>query len=127
MSDTVPVLSLPPPPPYNLTAANYVELTVFLNDTTLFEGDSALLACVGYSHFGFDITWTYNGETLMNSSGVDIIEENILRGERQFRQSILRLCGLEVADSGDYTCIISNNQISTGDTIQLTVLGWCAC
>ena len=103
--------------------AEGVELTVISNDTSLSEGDTALLACVGYAQSGVEITWSLGGETVMNDSLVTIYEEDIVEGGRVYKQSFLQLCSLEVADAGDYTCFVRNSGNSANATTHLSVSG----
>ena len=93
------------------------------NDTSLLEGETALLACVGYSEDDVEVTWTRNGATVVNSSLISTYQEETVQGGRVFKQSFLQLCSVEVADSGAYTCVISNGQTSANSSVQLTVSG----
>ena len=91
------------------------------NDTSLLEGETALLACVGYSEDDVEVTWTRNGATVVNSSLVSTYQEETVQGGRVFKQSFLQLCSVEVADSGAYTCVISNGQTSDNSSVQLII------
>ena len=91
------------------------------NDTSLLEGETALLACVGYSEDDVEVTWTRNGATIMDSLLVSTYQEDTVRGERVFRMSFLQLCSVEVADSGAYTCVVSSGQTSANSSVQLIV------
>ena len=98
-------------------------MTVISNDTSLSEGDTALLACVGYAQSGVEITWSLGGETVMNDTLVTIYEEDIVEGGRVYRQSFLQLCSLQVSDAGNYTCFVRNSGNSANATTRLSVSG----
>ena len=87
------------------------------NDTALRTGETALLACVG---FGEEISWSFNGAPVVNTSFITICEEDVQR-ERMFKQSFIRIRTLVEADAGGYTCIISDGYTTTNATTQLTV------
>ena len=93
------------------------------NDTSLVEGETVLLACVGSSRIDVDISWSLNGQTVQNSSLVTIYEEEVVQGSRTFKQSFLQLCSLELSDAGDYTCEVTNGQTTDNATLTLDVLG----
>ena len=86
-------------------------------------GDTAFLVCVGYGQPSVEISWTLNGEVVMNGSLVTIYEEEVSRGGRLFKQLFLELCSLELSDSGIYTCTVSNGQTVANATTQLSVYG----
>ena len=92
------------------------------NNTSLVEGETALLVCVGYSRIDVEISWSLNGQTVQNSSLVTIYEEEVVRGSRTFTKSFLQLCSMELSDAGDYTCEVTNGQTTDNATIALDVL-----
>ncbi len=104
-----------------------VELVIISNYTSLSEGETALLACVGYGLPSVEISWMRDGQTVMNSSLVSIAEEDVTQGERLFKQSFLQICSVEMADAGEYTCIVSNGEVSVNSSTQLTVTGKYIC
>ena len=106
---------------YIIIVVNQLELVMISNDTSLFVGDAALLACVGFGVPDVEITWTLNGDTVMNSSLVTITEEEVTQGGRVFLQSFLELCSLAVSDSGVYTGSVSNGETMVNATTQLSV------
>ena len=103
--------------------AEAAELVIISNHTSLPEGETALLACVGYGVPSVDVTWMLNGQAVLNSSLVSITEEDLVRGERTFRQSFLQICSVGMANAGVYTCVVSNGETSVNSTTQLTVTG----
>ena len=94
------------------------EVFVISNDTALRTGETALLACVG---FGEEISWSFNGAPVVNTSLITICEEDVAQGERIFKQSFLHIRSLGEGDAGGYTCIISDGFTTTNATTQLTV------
>ena len=97
---------------------------VILSDhSSVTKGETALLACVGQGFPLVEISWMRNGQRLVNSFLVTITEENVTHGERLFKQSFLQICSVEIADAGEYTCIVSNGEVSVNSSTQLTVTG----
>ena len=107
----------------NITGAAELELVVISNDTSLTVGDTALLTCVGYGQPDVQITWSRNGESIMNASLISINEEEVTQGGRLFKQSFLELCSLQSSDAGDYVCTVSNGAATANATTQLLVSG----
>ena len=99
------------------------EVVVISNDTTLRTGETAVLACVGFGEPEVEISWSFNGEPVVNTSLITISEEDVVRGERIFKQSFLQICSLAEADAGGYTCIASDGFTADNATTQLTVTG----
>ena len=88
------------------------------NDTFLKTGDSGILVCVATNE---NITWSYNGLPLTNTSLVSVYEEDIVEGGRVYKQSFLQLCSLVTANAGGYTCAVTNGLTEDNATIQLIV------
>ena len=103
--------------------AEVAEVVAISNSTSLVEGETALLVCVGYSRIDVDISWSLNGQTVQNSSLVTIYEEEIVQGSRTFTKSFLQLCSLELSDAGEYTCEVTNGQTTDNATLIIDVLG----
>ena len=97
------------------------EVVVISNDTTLRTGDTAVLACMGFGEPDVEISWSFNGATVVNTSLITIYQENVVQGERLFKQSILQICNLSESDAGGYTCIASDGFTTANTTTQLTV------
>ena len=72
--------------------------------TTIFDGDTALLLCVGYGLPDIDFTWAFNGQNITNSSLINIYGDR----EGVLRKSFIEICGASRSSSGIYTCTISN-------------------
>ena len=64
---------------------------------------------------------------VMASERIFILQENLLISElnRRYVQSFLRICSAEMADAGNYTCVISNTVDYLNTTRQLTVRRKC--
>ena len=97
------------------------EVEVISNDTALRTGDTALLACVGFGEPEVEISWSFNGAPVVNTSLITIYEEDFVQGERIFKQSLLQICSLAESDAGGYTCIVGDGFTSDNATTQLTV------
>ena len=91
------------------------------NDTTLRAGETALLACVGFGEPDVEISWSFNGAPVTNTSLITIYEEDVVQGERLFKQSFLQICSLAESDAGSYTCVVSDGFTTANSTTQLTV------
>ena len=90
-------------------------------DAVLRTGEAALLACVGFGEPDVEISWSFNGAPVVNTSLITICEEDSLQGERIFKQSFLQIRSLGKADAGDYNCIVSDGFTTTNATTQITV------
>ena len=98
-----------------------VEVVVISNDTALRTGETALLVCVGFGEPEVEISWSFNGAPVVNASLITIYEEDLVQGERIFKQFFLQICNLAESDAGGYTCIASNGFTTDNATTQLTV------
>ena len=97
------------------------EVVVISNSTTLRTGETALLACVSFGEADVEISWSFNGASVVNTSLITIYEEGVVQGEMIFKQSFLQICSLAKADAGGYTCIASDGFTTDNATTQLTV------
>ena len=96
---------------------------VISDHASVVQGEAGLLACVGQGYPTVEITWMHNGQTIINSSATSIFEEDVIQGERLFKQSFLRICNINIEDAGSYVCILSNGETSVTSSTQLTVAG----
>lgn len=92
-------------------------------NTTLEEGETVLLACVGYSEPYVNVTWMINGAPVNVSSPRISTWQETIGEDRPYQISFLRFCSAEMADAGAYTCVASNRQTAVNRTVQLTVMG----
>ena len=97
------------------------EVVWISNDTALRRGETALMACVGFGEPGVEISWSFNGALVVNTSLITIYEEMVVQGERIFKPSFLKICSLVEADAGGYTCIASDGLTTANTSTQLTV------
>ena len=99
-------------------------LAAISDHSTLFEGDTALLTCLGYGTPDVEITWRLNGEIVVNSSLVTIFEEDVpLQVRGVLKESTLQVCGVRFTDTGDYTCTVSGGLASSTASTQLSLVG----
>lgn len=59
----------------------------------------------------------------MNSTSVTIVESDILLGGVLFKQSVVQICSVGFAESGTYTCTVTNTQIDIDASTELHVFG----
>ena len=102
-----------------------LDLALITNDTSVDVGDNVLLICVGYGQPSVSITWSRNGQEIANGSNVYVTEEDVELGGRVFRQSFLRLCGLQTCQSGIYNCSINNGISTVKSYTSVSVEGTC--
>ena len=105
---------------HGITAAGYIQLVAISDHVTLSEGETTILTCLGYGQPDVELMWTFNDENITNSSVVTVYED---QEGRFIKQLFLEICSVRAADSGIYTCTISNNEASVSAMTQLTVSG----
>ena len=99
-----------------------IELVMISSHTSATEGETALLACIGYGLPDVEVTWLHNGGIIVNSSLSYVSEEDVVQERRLLRQSFLQICDVEVTNAGVYTCIVSNAEISVNSSTELMLL-----
>ena len=92
------------------------------NVTSPNAGHTTLLVCVGHGLPDPEITWSFNGEILGNTSLTTIYEEAV-PGREMFKQTILQLCSVETSQAGRYTCSVTNGHKTATATTRLIVSG----
>ena len=92
------------------------------NVTSPDAGHTALLVCVGHGLPDPEITWSFNGEPLANTS-LTTIYEKAVPGREMFKQSILQLCSVNTSQAGRYTCSVTNGHKTDNATTRLIVSG----
>ena len=90
-------------------------------DLSLNTGETALLSCVGFGEPHVEISWSFNGAHIANTSLTPIFEENIVQGTKLYKQSFLQLCSVAMSNAGDYTCVTSSGHTTSNATTRLTV------
>jgi len=78
---------------------------------------------VGHGEPAVGVSWSFNGQTLVNASYVTIYDEDVVEGGITFRQSVLQLCLLGRANDGVYTCTVSNGLSQVNATTRVNVTG----
>ena len=78
---------------------------------------------MGHGEPAVGVSWSFNGQTLVNASYVTIYDEDVVEGGITYRQSILQLCFLRNSNSGAYTCTVSNGFLQVNATTQVNVTG----
>lgn len=96
-----------------------MEILAISNETTLDEGETALLSCLGHGDLDVGISWWFNGARVGNTSLTTVYGEDLVKGGRVFMQSFLELCSVTTSAMGGYTCVISNSRRSVNSTVQL--------
>ena len=99
------------------------EVTIISNNSSVAEGESALLTCVGSGPSPVVITWIHKGRVILTSPQATILEEHVFVGTSRFTQSFLRICSVGLKDAGDYTCVVSIGETSANSSTHLTVTG----
>lgn len=104
-----------------------LSLVALSNHTSLSEGGTALLTCVGYGTPDVEVSWSFNNETVTNSPTVTVIsDERVLPEQGVMRQSTLQICDAdEISSTGEYMCIISVGPLSQNASTQLFLSGKC--
>jgi hypothetical protein len=70
-----------------------------------------------------DISWSFNGAPVANTSLTTIYEERFFKGGIPFQQSLLRICGVLPTQAGAYTCTATNGQSIATAITELIVFG----
>ena len=98
-------------------------MVIISENSSIAEGETGLLACVGSGVPTVNITWMRNGQVILNliSPQISISDEHAFLVGTVFTQSFLQICGVSMEDAGDYTCVVSNGQHSASSTTQLAV------
>ena len=102
-------------------ATSVVDVVAISNPTTLEEGETAVLACVGYGDPSADARWFRDGMLITNSSLVSTYRETVDLYGVTLRQSFLELCSVDPSDSGVFTCVVDNFQVRATADVQLDV------
>ena len=98
-------------------------MVIISDHSSVTVGEIALLTCVGSALPSVEITWMHDGQAVVNSSLNYISEEDMIQGDRLFKQLSLQICSVKLADAGSYTCVVSNGETSAISSTQLTVTG----
>ncbi len=103
-----------------------VTIVIGPEDVTVESGSTVFVTCVAYSEDILSITWIQNdNQTILDNSTstrVTVYEELVTEGGLTFVQSILEVCSVEVADSGNYSCVASSGVRNDSTSFELTIL-----
>lgn len=89
--------------------------------TTINTGETAYLVCVAPSDQ--DITWMRNGAPVANNSLLNNYEVLSTAYTVTVKSSFLRICGTNMSDAGQYTCMVGTGIFAVSATVQLNVNG----
>ena len=95
-----------------LSSTGQVRVLLYPEDNTTTTSDSIVFACIATGVPPPDIIWLKDSVQLSNELS-NITESRFSNDSGYFTLSVLTLCDLELSDSGQYSCVASNN-ISTG-------------
>lgn len=90
--------------------------------SSVFEGDTAVLLCIGRGTPEVDINWLRNGDPVVTSPLVSVTQDN---SSDLYTQSFLQICGIRLIDSGDYVCSVNTSVISVEEAAEIAVS--CEC
>lgn len=99
------------------------QIVTISGEVSLIAGETALLSCVSYGETVGATTWSRAGVPVVNSSRITTFEETVVSSGLTFKRSFLRLCTVEEADVGLYSCTAANNLTSASSTVSLQVSG----
>ena len=94
------------------------------SDVYVDEGDTVLLTCVAHGPPETVITWfvpgpdTYIGNGTYNDI-ISVYRSTSVQNDVLFVTSILEICGIELENSGEYTCLAASE--SGYDSVQFNV------
>ena len=106
--------------PACLLTGGRTEVVAISGETPLAVGDTALLTCLGFGERSAEISWTFNGALLTNTSLVNVYDRDVIKGGRVFKHSFLQICSVTPPDGGNYTCTVRSGISVVDATAQLT-------
>ena len=101
------------------------QVVISPGNSTVVEGSTLLLTCVGFGEPTPSVTWSTGGVQLSNNSRITIYEELVTENGVDFVQSILEICSAEEADGGQYSCTVGNalSNVSVNFELSVTAAG----
>ena len=99
-----------------------VRIVISPESTSVDEGNTVILTCVGYGVPYAAISWEREGVGLTNDSRITIYEEPLTEGGVTFTKSILEICSAQVSDTGSYSCIADNGVSNDTVLFDVTIL-----
>jgi hypothetical protein len=95
-----------------------VKVIMLSKGVLLNVGETALLTCVGMGVSSVEISWSFNGAPVANTSLITIYKEDLIQ-----RTSFLQLCSVNMSDAGSYGCIASDGVKTASAVTEVTVTG----
>ena len=108
--------------PYQFFFVEDVRIVISPESTSVDEGNTVILTCVGYGVPYAAISWEREGVGLTNDSRITIYEEPLTEGGVTFTKSVLEICSAQVFDTGSYSCIADNGVSNDTVLFDVTVL-----
>ena len=71
-------------------------------------GSTVILSCAGFGDPTPSVTWNMGSTQLSNSSQITIYTELVTEVGVDFVHSILEVCNVDEATSGEYSCTVGN-------------------
>jgi hypothetical protein len=99
------------------------EVVEISNDSFLRTGKTASLICVGVGEPEVEISWSFKGTALVNTSLITIYQEVTEEGGKI---SSLHIHNLAESEAGLYTCNVSNGFTTDNATTHLAVRSKCS-
>ena len=84
-------------------------------------GSTVALTCVGYGNPIVSVTWSKEDIQLNNSSRITTYENMVTGSGIVLVQSILVICSVDEADSGQYSCVVGNTLGNSSVNFDLSV------
>ena len=105
----------PPAPPQIVVSPGHTHTAISDAHTTL------TLACI--AHSSSHIYWTQNDLEISTDDRRSVASDLVTRGGRSFVRGVLKVCGVGVTDSGEYSCVASGDGETTTATFDLCAVG----
>lgn len=94
------------------------------NDSTLEEGQTTMLACLGYNYVqpNLAVSWVRDGTPVMNSTLISSYQMDTLLGNLIFQGAFVEICSIDMDSAGNYTCIVTDGEDTMMSTVEVNVL-----
>ena len=92
-------------------------------DTEVDINATVLFTCVAFGNPTPNISWYMNHNVLSNESDVIIFMDTLTVYGVYFVRSTLQLCGVDVSDEAEYTCVAVNEVGYNSSSFYLDILG----
>ena len=105
----------------SLILGNLLSITSISNKTTITSGEPMELTCISQPGNFVNISWSYNGKTVISSEGVSIVDEIDQTGSGGGKKSILRYRMTTTGESGVHVCVVSNECSSDRSEVEVSI------